>query len=126
MKRYIGQIILICVLILLVISVAPPKSQGGYAETIMPTVYNLTLTDNSTQYAQILPAGTKHLAFLCRDGTTFRYAFVTGKVATPTEPYMTCPANTTVTVNGILTDNLTIYAAGAISGKVVEITCWGP
>lgn len=117
--------ILLIVLVALIGCSAPPQTFGGYAVTIMPTVYNVTLTDNSTQYSQAIPDGTKTLNFRCRDGTTFRYAFVTGKVAGPTAPYMTCLANEYESRSGILTDNLTLYLAGAISGKVIEIECWG-
>jgi hypothetical protein len=102
---------------------APPKPFGAYANPIMPTVYNVTLTDNSTEYSQLLPDGTRELYFQCRDGTAFRYAFVTGKVAGSTEPYMTCLSNGSANYTA-LTDNLTLYLAGETSGKVIEIICW--
>lgn len=122
MKTIIG-ITLIAIIALAGCS-APARPFGSASETVTPTVYNVTLTDNSTQYSQLLPDGTRKLSFTCRDGTTFRYAFVSGKVAGPTAPYRTCPANVTITEDGILTNDLTLYLAGAISGKVIEITCW--
>lgn len=122
MKKIIVFMIIAMLLCVLSMPAAPVNS--GYAESTTPTVYNVTVTDNSTEYSQAIPDGTKILCFHCRDGSVLRYAFVTGKVATPTAPYMTCLDNEFESYSGILTDNLTLYLATPTSGKVVEIICW--
>ena len=60
-------------------------------EVTTPTVYNVTLTVADTEYSQALTANTREFRFRCRTLYDVRYAFVTGKVATPTAPYLTLP-----------------------------------
>jgi len=87
-------------------------------------IYNVTMTLANTEYSQALPANCKKFLIHTRDGTAFRIAFVTGKVATPTEPYFTIPANASYNEDGIQPATLTIYFACVSAGKVVEIIAW--
>jgi len=86
-----------------------------------PTLYNETMTDANTEYSQALPAGTKKVFVQCRDGTAFRLAFVTGKVATPTEPYLTIPANASYELADVHLTGVTLYFACDSAAKVIEI-----
>jgi hypothetical protein len=55
-----------------------------------PTIYNISIAIAGTEYSQALPANTKRFSLSIIDGTpgeNFRWAYETGKVATPTAPY---------------------------------------
>lgn len=55
-----------------------------------PTIYNVSIAAADTEYSQALPAHTKAFAISIINGTVgenFRWAFETGKVATPTASY---------------------------------------
>jgi len=91
------------------------------AET--PTIFNVTMANANTEYSQALPATTRRFSIKNRNGTAFRVAFATGKVATPTEPYLTIPANSEYYEDDLRAD-LTLYFACASAGKTVEIIAW--
>jgi len=55
-----------------------------------PTIYNISIAAADTEYSQALPAHTKAFSISIINGTVgenFRWAFETGKVATPTASY---------------------------------------
>jgi hypothetical protein len=55
-----------------------------------PTIYNISIAVADTEYSQALPANAKRFSLSIIDGTpgeNFRWAYETGKVATPTAPY---------------------------------------
>ena len=85
-----------------------------------PTVYNVTLTVADTQYSQALTA-CQGIEFQARTAVDIRFAFVTGKVATPTAPYMTLKAGQWYYFEGSPAD---IFLASATAGTVVEIIMW--
>lgn len=89
-----------------------------------PTLYNLTLTNANTQYAQILPTNSKSISFRCRTAYDIRYAFETGKVASPTEPYMTLPSGGKYSQGDLSYYEENIYFASSQAGVVVEIEVW--
>ncbi len=89
-----------------------------------PPIYNVTMTNADTEYPQALPANTKKFLIHTRDGTAFRLAFVTGKVAGPTAPYFTIPTDVPYWEDFIEPSSLTLYFACGSAGKVVEIICW--
>ena len=95
-----------------------PASMAG-----TPTLYNVTMTNADTEYSQALPANTKKFLIHTQDGTAFRIAFVTGKVATPTAPYFTVLANDAYYEDGIKA-SITLYFGCASAGKIVEIIAW--
>lgn len=89
-----------------------------------PVIYNVTMTLADTQYSQALPANTKKYTIQTRDGTAFRIAFVTGKVAAPTEPYASIGTDGFHHEDSINPATLTLYFACGDAGKVVEIIAW--
>jgi hypothetical protein len=100
-----------------------PRQTGAPVPATTPTLYNVTMTNPDTEYSQALPAKTKKFTIHTRDGTAFRLAYVTGKVATPTEPYFTIPTNA-IKSEDSLTTATTIYFACAAAAKVIEIEAW--
>lgn len=104
-------------------NLATIATNTGLATT--PTIYNVTMTNADTEYSQALPAGTKILEFRCLDpGFATRYAYATGKVATPTAPYGYLGAGEVKTVEGLNLSSKTLYFACASAGKIMEIECW--
>lgn len=90
-----------------------------------PTIYNVTMTDADTEYSQVLPANTRLLEFRCQDlGVATRFAYETGKVATPTAPYRVLGAGEVKTLEGLNLVSKTLYFACASAGKIMEIECW--
>lgn len=93
----------------------------------LPDIYNVTMTNADTEYSQILPAQTKKLSLMVIDGDStknYRLAFVTGKVATPTAPYLKAPCNFPYSVDNIKIASGTVYFACSEAGKVMSIECW--
>ena len=88
--------------------------------TVNPTVYNLTLTSADTEYSQNV-FESSGIEFQARTSVDIRFAFVTGKVATPTAPYMTLKAGQWYFFEG---GTSTIYFASATAGTIVEIIMW--
>jgi len=89
-----------------------------------PAIYNVTMTNANTEYNQALPSDTKKFLIHTRDGTSFRLAFVTGKVATPTAPYFTVLTGDVYYEDMIEPVSLTLYFACASAGKIIEIIAW--
>ena len=91
-----------------------------------PTIYNVTMTTINTQYSQALPAGVKRFQIGTQDGTAFRLAFVTGKVAGPTAPYYQTLTGEIYYEGEIdpVAGTITLYFACATAGKIVQIIAW--
>lgn len=93
-----------------------------------PTIYNLTLTLADTEYSQQLPGNCKQYDVQCRTAAAVRFAYETGKVATPTAPYATLKAGGTFTSDFVpqanAQDGITIYFASSTAGAVVEIIAY--
>lgn len=89
-----------------------------------PTIYNITLTSANTEYPQALPDHTKKLTFQCRTANDIRFAFVAGKVATPTAPYGTIKSDGAYDEKDLDLVSKTLYLACGSAGKVVEIVCY--
>lgn len=88
-----------------------------------PFIYNVTLTTKNTQYTQKVPLLTKKIMIQARTSNIVRLAFVTGKVATPTNPYETIKAGTAYYDNDLNT-RLTLFLASDTDAVVAEILCW--
>jgi len=101
---------------------------GIHANTECATAideHNETLTVVDTQYSYSIPANCKHIEFWSRNGYPVRFSFVTGKVATPTEPYMTLKSNCSYASPPSLNlSSKTLYLASDNAGDVVEILAW--
>ena len=91
-----------------------------------PAIYNVTCTVADTEYSQKLGDvyGRKIKEFTIKarnPAHTLRYAYVSGKVATPTEPYMTIPSGQSSTPKRINNDIGLLYVASPDAGAVAEI-----
>lgn len=89
-----------------------------------PAIKNVTMTLANTEYRYQFPKGVKKFLLHCRDGTAFRLAFRTGKVALPTEPYFSIPANGAYNEDNLDVKELHIYFACGVAAKVIEIIAW--
>lgn len=95
------------------------------SEGLTPTVYNVTMTDADTEYSQALPANCRYFTISCQDGTAMRLAFVAGKVATPTAPYIALLANQAYnSPEKLQAGSLTLYFACDSALKVCQIIAW--
>lgn len=91
-----------------------------------PTIYNVTLTAANTEYSQALPANCRGFEFQARTAFDIRFAFVTGKVAAPTAPYMTLKSGSSYSSYPVAqaASPSTLYLASGTAGIVVEILAW--
>jgi len=81
-----------------------------------------TLTAANTQYSVAIPSSTRELRFRCRTLFDVRYAWVTGKVAAPTDPYSTVPAGLEYRSDKKNLTGKILYLASSQAGVVVEIS----
>ncbi len=96
------------------------------APTATPTIYNVTCTVADTEYSQALDTNCRGFEFQARTEAVVRFAVVTGKVATPTAPYMTLKAGDYY-VSPQLAQGAspsTLYVASPTAGTAVEIIAW--
>ena len=104
-------------------SVESMAALAASADTI--TEFNIDLTVEDTEYHADLPANCKGIEFVSRGGYPVRYAFTTGKVATPTGIYFilksNCSYESPTTLN---LSSKTIYFASDHAGDVVELIAW--
>jgi hypothetical protein len=92
-----------------------------------PAIYNVELTTADTEYSQALPAGTKKFSVSVQsgDGTgTFRFAFATGKVATPTAPYGIRKDDAEYYEDGVNLTGATLYLAHSAGSVTAQIIAW--
>ena len=89
-----------------------------------PAIYNVTMTDADTEYSQALPANTKRFSLQCLTDFDIRFAFVTGKAATPTAPYARVRAGMNYYEDTVNLASSTLYFACADAAKVAEVIAW--
>jgi len=95
------------------------------AET--PYIYNVTLTNANTEYSQLLPTGCKKFFVSIVDGVpseNYRIAYVTGKVATPTAPYLKFYCDVGYFENDVNLTNTTLYFASSNASRTMQIVAW--
>lgn len=85
------------------------------------THYNIIINTADTEYSQALPANTKILSFRTRELVDIRYAFVTGKVDGPTDPYMTLRAGEIFSERNLNLTGKTLYVGSDIGAIHVEV-----
>lgn len=83
--------------------------------------YHITVTDADTEYTLELPEDTKYLRVQTQDASAFRFAFESGKVASPTAPYISIPASGVLELSGLLLHKDTLYVACPAGAKTVEV-----
>lgn len=87
--------------------------------------YNVTLTLVDTEYSQALPSNCKGVEIWSRGGYEIRFAFTTGKVATPTAPYFTLKSDESYSSPpGLNLSSKTIYFGTDTAGDVIELITW--
>jgi len=92
-----------------------------------PITRVVTLTNANEQYIADFSDVTdqiKKIEFQCRTSVAIRYAFEAGKVAIPTNPYMTLKADYSYGQDGLMWNKPKIYFASGSAGVVVEVTAW--
>jgi hypothetical protein len=97
---------------------------GRLSDATTPNEYYITLTTADTEYSQALPANTKKIFFKCREARATRYAFTTGKVATPTDPYFTMSASEYYDEDGLNLTGKTVYFAADVNNTHMELLVW--
>jgi hypothetical protein len=106
-------------------SIALAKAWFNATTAVNTTTVALTLAN--TEYYWDAPIGgltVKKFTMKLRDLATWRLAFVTGKVAAPTDPYVTVPANAIYWEDGLNLTAYRIYFASPVATKVMEIIVW--
>lgn len=91
------------------------------------TLYNITCTNANTEYSTPLPIDCKRFRLSIRDGlptANYRVAYVTGKVATPTAPYLKFLGDYIYDVDQFDVYQPYIYFASSLAGSVVQIEAW--
>lgn len=88
------------------------------------TAYAVAITDADTEYEFDFPEGVKAVRIQARDTTDIRLAFVTGKVATPTDPYHTIKGGNPAFFDRLYFNKNKLYLAAGAGSKVVEILCF--
>lgn len=96
----------------------------GVAPGRTPVIHNVTLTGADTEYSQALPEGTKKFTLKERNVKPFRFAFETGRVAGPTEPYVQVQELMAYWDDSLETEDVTLYFASTVAGRVIEIVVW--
>lgn len=94
---------------------------------VTPEIFNVTMTNADTEYSQALPKGCKRFYASVFDGESldnYRLAYVIGKVATPTAPYLKYNCNIEYYEEGLNLDAVTLYFACSAAGKTMQILAW--
>ena len=81
-----------------------------------------TLTVADTEYPVAIPSSAREIRFRCRTLFDVRYAWVTGKVAGPVDPYHTVPAGLEYRSDMKDLTGKVLYLASSEAGVVVEIS----
>jgi len=89
-----------------------------------PSMYNVGMTEANVEYSQVMPVDTKKFLMHTEDGTEFRVAFETGRVAGLSPPFFTVPVNTSYDEDLIQPSELSLFFAGICSGLTMEIVAW--
>lgn len=87
-------------------------------------VYNVETTLANTEYSLTIPDGTKKIEISVQENdAAFYVSFVSGKVATPTAPYIVKQAGGTLTIDGVHLVGKTLYFASAAL-KNIQVICY--
>lgn len=96
------------------------------SESLVPEIFNVPLTSADTEYKQAVSINTKHFSIQCRTAFDVRYAFTTGKVASPTAPYATIKSgiwyNTPEKLGVQLWDQYGVTAVSEVNTVTIALT----
>lgn len=96
------------------------------SEVLTPRSVNVTAVAGDTEY-EIYLGSCQHFSIQARGEVAFRFAWVTGKVAGPTAPYLTCKSGQVInSPEKLSAGGLTLYVAVAAgdAGAVIEAQIW--
>jgi len=93
-------------------------------EQTTPALSAVTIAVPDTEYTQGLPANCRAVQFQCRTANDVRYAWATGKVATPVDPYFTLKSGAVYFKEGLKLTAATLHMAAAASVLYVEVEAW--
>ena len=105
-------------------------SLASMAASTTCTHDSITLTAANTQYTKAIPENCKKLTFRVVDstmlnaGSDLRYAWATGKVATPVLPFMLLDGGSVYSESNLLLTSKTLYVAGITAGDIVLLEMW--
>jgi hypothetical protein len=93
---------------------------------VTPTIADVAMAAANTEYSYALPTSTKCFTIHIKDDSAaYRVAYVTGKVAGSTEPYINMLIGGYYVEPTLLTPaGLTLYFASGTAGVEMEITSW--
>lgn len=86
-----------------------------------PTIKNLTLTTQDTEYSYALPNGTKKFEVQCRTDNEVKIAYVEEESGSN---FRTIPEGATKAEDNLNTSHLILYFQSPTAGVVVEIESW--
>ena len=92
-----------------------------------PSIESETAIAANTQYTLTLRPNTEQFSIYTNHATAvIRVAFESGKVATPTEPYITIPSGREYSppIPVKILDDTTVYVASDTAGAVVNLHYW--
>jgi len=99
--------------------------------TTNPEIATKVLASANTEYKITIPAGTKMMKVRNRNAVDMRYAFETGRVAAPIEPFGTIKSGATyetskMPANAIASNEAgqVIYLASGTAAQVAELEFW--
>jgi len=82
-------------------------------------IANVAMATASTEYSYAIPKGTEKITFKLRDpANALQFCFVTGETATK---YMTIPAGSSFTVEGLKFHDKTLYFEAPANTQVLEV-----
>ncbi|QDT46181.1 hypothetical protein Pan258_01980 [Symmachiella dynata] len=84
----------------------------------------VTLTDADTEYSLAISGNVEAIEIQPRTDVAVRHSFVTGKVATPTDPYNTIKSGFSYYKEHIRVSSPTLYLASSTAGTKVEVRIW--
>lgn len=87
----------------------------------VPTIGNLTLTSQNTEYSYPLPRGTLKFTVRCRTESDMKLAYAEGNSGTV---YIKVPAGADHFEEKINVTGLYLYLQSPTAGVVVEIVSW--
>lgn len=90
---------------------------------LIPTIYNVPLTEANKEYSLQLPKFVHHYTLQVRGTEEARMQFISGKVATGASPYWTIKSRATPFETSITTDDILYFASGS-AGAVIEMIAW--
>lgn len=80
-----------------------------------PTIYNLAMASNGTEYSQALPDDTRKVLIRSRENSELKLAY------TSEGDYVTIPAGAAKTIEGVYLKGITLYLKSGSDNDVAEI-----